>query len=277
MSEVTKRKPRKTQAQRAKGRKPITKGFTERMVAAFREEGQNYARVAAIMKCDSRTAKRGWTKGWEYLSCPPIKDLISSEQAHARTAVQNSWLGKASEERMDSKAKADYEELKAARGLAAKDAVESRKEEAQMVRLLRTDTIATIGSIARLLPGIQKWAKKANEQLLEADPKNVGEALSIIDKAAKVIERVAGAADKVMAMERRLLGQPEQLVGVVMPELSLDEALHHIGSSERTIARMVAAGMLPENYQDMSRAILDIEPEPSVPVGALGPPPDSQH
>lgn len=240
---------KRKQRQSAKGRKALTKGMVKRMEEAFREYGDNYSKVARVCGIDRRTAKRGWELGWEYMEVRPIKETMLAEQNQARIVVANSSRSHAAQDLENSRIKAEYEEMKAERSLAAKDALESRKEESQMVRLLRSDTIASLAAIARMLPGMQKWAKEAGTLLMESSPKNAAEALAIMDKTSKVVERVASAADRVMAMERRLLGQPEQIVGVAMPELSMEEALEHLEASDRTLTRMAAAGMLPEGFK----------------------------
>lgn len=133
-----------------------------------------------------------------------------------------------------------------ARDSMADDAIRNRAEEANMVRLARGDATQVLAGVARLLPGLQKWAKKAQELLDGSDPKSATEALKIMGQVATIVDKTAGAADKIMAMERRLLGQPESIIGVAMPELTLDEALAHIDATDRTLARAKQLGLIPK-------------------------------
>jgi hypothetical protein len=229
-----------------KGRRALNKAFTLKLAQAFREEGPKFSAVARKIGCDRRTVKRGWEEGWPKLDCLPIRDLIAAEQAQARASIQKDWENKAASEHWSKAEKGSKQaiEWEQEREQAAKDALAARKEEAQMVRLLRGDTTNALAAVARLLPGIQEWAKQANLQLLKKNPTSPEHALKVMEQASRIVDRVAGAANTVMQMERRLLGQPETIVGVAMPDLTYEEAITHLEGSERTIRRGIAAGIL---------------------------------
>lgn len=229
-----------------KGRRSLNKAFTIRLAQAFREEGPKFSAVARKMKCDRRTVKRGWEEGWPKLDCLPIRDLIAAEQATARAAIQNDWENKAAAEHWSKAEKGSKQaiEWEKEREQAAKDALQARKEEAQMVRLLRGDTTNALAAVARVLPGIQEWAKQANLQLLKKNPTSPEHALKVMEQASRIVDRIAGAANTVMQMERKLLGQPESIVGVVAADLTYEEAMIHLEGSDRTIRRGIAAGIL---------------------------------
>ena len=148
---------------------------------------------------------------------------------------------------------------------AASQAIDARKQEAQMIRLVRTDVTNELASVARMLPGIAKWAQAAATQLTETQPDNPAAAVKLMEGLARITDNLSGAADRCMAMERRLLGEPEQVVGVMLPDMSMADAVRHIESGHRTLARARRLGLLPPAPidVDVTSARVDLEDEPT--------------
>jgi hypothetical protein len=191
-----------------------------------------YAAAATATGLHWRTCRRGWEEGWPQWRrhMLPIKDVLAAETAAVRA--------KLSDLDDDERARAAYEKLRQAREdeeQAQRDAVESRKQEAQMVRLARTDATQALAAIARMIPGVHRWAQWAAEQMSGRDPKSLQEVTKVLDALSKVTERVTSAGDRIMAMERRLLGQPEQVVGLQLPDVSLEDAAEHVRAAARAL------------------------------------------
>lgn len=193
---------------------------------------------------------------------PPISAILEAEKAAARRSLAEE-AARAADEEAAKHAKIHggmtAEQMRNAREAMSADAIKGRTEEANMVRLARGDVSQTLAAIARMLPGLQKWAKSAAKHLEDTDPKNVTDALKIIESVSRVIERTAGAADRVMAMERRLLGQAETIVGVQMPDLSMEEAMVHLSATSRTIARAKRLGLVPDTFELGEPLPIDVE------------------
>ncbi len=249
------KKPRKKKTNGQTGRRRVTRQLTDALLKAFREEGPKYSQVARLAGCDRRLAKKAWEVGFPKDEMSPFKDIVAHEQEAARAAVRKDWENQhRSAHWADVPKDGASAELAKAREELAKDAIQSRKEEAQMVRLLRTDTTNTLAAVARLLPGIQEWAKQANLKMLQKGPATVGEALKMMEQASRIVDRIGSAASTVMQMERRLLGQPESIVGVAMPDLTFEDAMTHLRASDRTMARAERLGLVPEGTTDGLRA-----------------------
>lgn len=255
-----------------KGRRSITPEEIRLMIQAFRDIGQNMTKVSAACGLNRRTVTKAWEDGIKRYDLQPIRDILEAEQAEARALVAAKWEKEAS---LDARAAGmDADAHKRAREQMSQDAIKSRADEAQMVRLARGDIAQTLAAVARMLPGMNKWAKHAAEQLEAGGPKNATDALKLMEQVSRIVERTVGAADKIMAMERRLLGQAETIIGVQMPELSMDEALAHLAASDRTLQRAKNMGLIPQNlghgvvqgYIDAdSRDETTIEPDPLPP------------
>ena len=220
-------------------KRPITKEIYDKLLESFRSHPGEFARAGRAAAVDSRTAKRGLEKGWpkQNSSWVPISEVLEAEvlatRAHLREVAQR--------ERIPAEAIA----LQAEREKAAADALEARGQEAQMVRILRTDVTNQLAAVARLLPGMGKWTQWAAETMKTDDPKSIREVTKMMDAISKVTDRTATAADRVMAMERRLLGQPEMVVGHVMADITMEEAVEHIEASARTLEYARECGLLP--------------------------------
>lgn len=223
-------------------RRPITNQMYDKLLESFRAYPGEYARAARAAGCDPRTAARGWRLGWvkQNKAWAAISAVIEQEQLSARARVQEATAAEADRART-----AIAIDEAADRDKAKADAIEARGQEAQMVRLLRADVTQTLASVARTLPGMQKWATAVAKQMNERDPNDIREATRMLEALSRVTERVAAAADRCMAMERRLLGQPEQVVGLALPEITLDEAIEHIGAAERAAKYLRAEGAMP--------------------------------
>ncbi len=222
----------------------ITREFYDKLVEAYRSNPSNHSNAATHALCDRRTARRGWEKGWSSGRNPlpwagPICDLIAEEQTIARARVLDERK-RAMEPIVDGELQTHYDREK-----AAQEAIDARKQEAQMIRLVRADVTNELASVARMLPGIQKWAQKAAEQLQTQDPDNPAAAVKLMEGLARITDNLSGAADRCMAMERRLLGEPEQVVGVMLPDMSFDDAVRHLEAGHRTLERAREMGLLP--------------------------------
>jgi hypothetical protein len=183
---------------------------------------------------------------------------LEEEQLAARATMQSEQALLAERQRgVEAMAGAN------AREKAAADALEARSQEAQMVRLLRSDVTGGLAAVARTLPGMQKWAQWAAEWMTDHDPKSLREVMKMMSELSKVTERTAAAADRVMAVERRLLGKPEMIVGMALPELTLAEAVEHIEASQETLRNARACGLLPpaegEDGAESGSDIVDAE------------------
>lgn len=223
-------------------KRPITNELYNALLQSFRQYPAEYARAGRAAACDSRTASRAWHQGWvkQNPNWAPISKVLEEEQLSARAQMQNQTAVVAEQQRT-----AESLQMQAEREKAAADALEARGQEAQMVRILRTDVTNQLAAVARLLPGMGKWTQWAAETMKDSDPKSIRDVTKMMDAISKVTERTATAADRVMAMERRLLGQPEMVVGHVMAEITMEEAVEHIEASARTLEYAREAGLLP--------------------------------
>jgi hypothetical protein len=237
----------------------ITREFYDKLVEAYRSNPSNHSNAATHALCDRRTARRGWERGWSDGRNPlpwagPICDLIAEEQTIARARVLDERK-RAMEPIVDGELQTHYD-----RERAAQEAIDARKQEAQMIRLVRADVTNELASVARMLPGIAKWAQAAAAQLQEKNPDSPAAAVKLMEGLARITDNLSGAADRCMAMERRLLGEPEQVVGVMLPDMSMADAVRHIESGQRTLMRARRLGLLPPAPIDVDVTSVSVDP-----------------
>lgn len=238
---------------------PMSSEQADKMVAAFRDIGPNMSKVSRACGLDRRTVAKAWKHGVKAHGLAPIAAILETEQAAAREKVAQRWAAEATK---DAKvAGMDIAKHAKARENMADDAIRGRTEEANMVRLARGDATQCLAAVARLLPGLNKWAKFTAETLDTSNPKNLQDTVKLMSDVSKVVERAANAANTIMAMERRLLGQPESIVGVQMPDLSMEEALTHYNAMAKTMARGQALGLFPQYLNNKPIEIVDIDPD----------------
>jgi hypothetical protein len=227
-----------------KGKGSMSLEECDLMVEAFRDIGPNFTKVALKCGLDRRTVGAAWKRGVKAHDLPPIIGIIETEKLEARKKVAQRWEGE-----LTTEAKAlgmDSANLALSREKMSEDAIRGRTEEANMIRLARGDATQTLAAVARMLPGLNKWAKHAATILNDTNPNSVADAVKLMGDVSKVVERTANAANTIMAMERRLLGQPESIVGVQMDDITMEEAMVHVSAMDRTMARARALGLMPE-------------------------------
>lgn len=201
--------------------KPITKNLYESLIDAFRQT-QVYERVAKIVKddvsrsggtCAVATAKKAWLEGWPHLDFRPIKEVIELEEASARRLLQ-------------TKGDPDFEirmlhELTSDEALmrekARKDAIAARAAEGVLVREARATAIELLSNAKELLRGFNRLTPtiiKYLETMDIASDKQLVEAAKILWRIAISSRAATESGMKALQMERLLLGQPMDIIGV---------------------------------------------------------------
>lgn len=194
----------------------------DRIVCAFRDEPGNFRQAGLKAGVDWRTARKGWLKGWPDLDFPPIKEVIIDEQMESRSQAE---IEKRNEQREEAERALQREvEVK---DRARADAIAARKAEADLVRANRGNTIALVSITGRVLRGALKNAEElerafANGQDTDGKKLSVSQRIQLIDKLARTVERASRAARDTMAMERTLLGEPTEIIGVTSLDYSDD-------------------------------------------------------
>lgn len=235
------------------GSSAITQEAWLKLVEAYRRlpgtESGAHRIAAAEVGLDSRTARKAWeqglTKGW-HGARKPIRDLLLEEQELARARLQDMQ-----DEAKRAELERDAIERAEVRRKAMLDVTEARTQEGQVVRLIRANTLAALGSIAKLNQALQK-AVSAMQYTVTAmcadDPVTgaprllgLGEMRTIKDLVAtttSALRQAGDAAQRAMEAERLLLGEPSRIVGIQVQPLSLTDARDRVAMAARAIARM---------------------------------------
>ncbi|HHH30691.1 MAG TPA: hypothetical protein ENK57_20435 [Polyangiaceae bacterium] len=230
-----------------------------RLLDAFRVLQENatgpltggYAAAAKVAECDARTAKRGFVKGWPDYGLDSIADIVAAEQAAARAAIQGE-LSEAAEASVAVVAK----EKAAARA----DAIKARAEEGKLVRAARGNIVELLENGRELLAGYRKLAPRVSkliaaiekkiDKLLaeESETTDIGEMLDLVERTAAVLWRLSTSARastsagmQALQMERLLLGQPTEIIGVTdLDAMDEDEAIAELEAAADVAKRMRA-------------------------------------
>lgn len=236
-------------------RRAITKDDYDKMVAAYREVPGNFTHCARKAGCWHGTAKRAWELGWPKNQMPPIKDVIAAEQQAARAKLQGEYetaqaLAKTEviKDMVRDGAKVEAQRAEVERQKAQEDSARSRAEEARMVRGSRTNSIGLLGVTAQLLQGGMKLAAKLRQQLEDGDFEPQ-EAVKIINSIAAITQKQHEAAKMAMAMERLLLGEPTEILGVKMGIESLADAEKEILAAAADLKRAQELGIIDADFE----------------------------
>lgn len=231
------------------------------LVEAFRRYPGDHTKAAAIAQCDPRTAEKAWSIGLPYpWAATPIKSIIHEEQevARARRQVEAeavhdavkaqvmAELGPQAAGGTPGAAAAQPAQARPRPGeqreAAKNDAASARAAEASMVRFARGNTIGLLAVNAKLVKASTKLAEAVALKLADAnyttkvDP---ADAVKLFRDLAALSRSAVLAADAVVDMERKLLGDP----GAVGEDMTPEEAVREIEEAQKAMERAKEHGL----------------------------------
>jgi len=182
------------------------------LLEAFREVPGRTWKASEIAGVQPKTAQRAWERGWDdpIWARTPIREIVEKEQIAARAELQRQG------EKEKAKDTADREKAKL-------DIVQQRTKEAAGIRNSTTNVLAIIQNQGKFLQSTQR----INDHLLvkfEEDVKankiSVKEYTQIINSLANAVTRAVQGLKTGMEAARLYLGEPEQIVGFVQPQVN---------------------------------------------------------
>jgi len=131
--------------------------------------------------------------------------------------------------------------------LAKDDAVATREAEGSMVKLARANVVALMSATSRLLSaGIDK-AKALEKDIrtgtVELTPKEVQKFLGSL---GYLVSKSTESAKLAIEMERLLLGEPPEVLGLEVRNMTRDDAARTIELANRALARARKRGLVPD-------------------------------
>ena len=225
--------------------KPIKRERYDKMVDAALDldptDDKFFAHLAEAGSCHVKTARKAWREGWPHKNLEPIRDRLRVDalQARAMRATMNTEVVTHGTRAMVS------EEMR-----ARLDAVRTRSEEAEMVRLGRRGLVTMLGMVTddiEALSACDVQIRNALDRLMQADD---GLSLDDVHKLVLLKFRVArtqrAAIDSIrdlLAAERLLLGEPGEITQVRVDggqpaERDLDDLHGRLGNSLEAIQRI---------------------------------------
>ena len=117
------------------------------------------------------------------------------------------------------------------------------------VRCGRQNSIGLMGLTASLLQGGMKLSQRVKQQL---ETKNMEpmEAVRLLQAIATIAQKNNEAAKMAMAMERLLLGEPTEILGVKMGIESLEDAEREILAAAADLKRARESGVLDAEFEE---------------------------
>jgi hypothetical protein len=226
----------------------INQSIYDVLLDTFREHPGNSSRAAHEAGVSWPTAKRAWTSGWPDRGLRPIREAVEAERVAARSA-RAGHVTRDDEELLDHE-RALLEESRCVereRLRAQRDAIETRRQEALMVKLSRENTIALMGAVSRLVEVAARSAEGLDEKVRsgesELGPK---ETVRFVSSCTNPTRVAAEAAKLNVQMERMLLGQPTEIIGMDLRSMSLEEAERIIEMANRALERARQRGLLDQ-------------------------------
>ena len=248
----------------------ITAEQYEKLVDAYRQRPGSPMACATVAGIDYRTAKKGWEEGWPGVKGRerPISEIVAEEQAHARARLQD-LQQQVDEALAHAETKRRQDEADKART----DVTQARTEEAQMIRMARgaaTGLLITLTHVSKGVTKVGGKVAKALETLAEApgplSPTEMVNLTKLVGNLTTALRQANDAGARAMEMERLLLGEPTQIIGVAhLQEVTMEEAERRIAAAQRALERAKGKGSFAAG------AVVDAEVvQASAPVGKVG-------
>lgn len=226
-------------------RRPITPEIYAALVAAYRDSPGNHRLAASQAGVFWRTAKKGWEEGWPATlwAAKPIREVIAEEHAMARQTMVERDKAK------DEALKRDLEEAsrravelsiqpQAERDRVKQDAIEARAEEGTAVRLARSNAIGLLRTMGELVPAIKQLVVKTAAQMHLAVDMTPGSLVRLLREFAAAAKAVSEATEMALKMERLVLGEPTEILGLMAIDMSTDEAVREIMNAQEALFRV---------------------------------------
>ncbi len=212
----------------------IKPGQYDRLLSAFRDKPGNIRHAAREAGVAWETSKRMWIKGAADIDLAPIKPLVENEMVQARVLAEREKREK-DKTTAEDHLRTSFEDQEAAR----QDAVASRKAESDVVRSNRKNVVTLVAVMARALAGCLKRAKALEKRIVDAKDMDLAEEIALLDRMARTVERTTRAAKETMVMERLLLGEPTEIIGLKgVGDFTEDEAIRELELGAQTAVRM---------------------------------------
>jgi hypothetical protein len=247
----------------------LTEDDYHQLLEAFRHAPGKHREVARACGVGAETARRAWHEGWPDRGWPAIRAVYEDEGLLARAQrvkKQQAEELMAREEMLARQAQLEAE----ARVKAREDAVLARSQEGQMVALSRANTIALQSAAARLMRAAVREAKALDEELEKGTTTlTPAQRVKFIGNVAYLNESAVRAAKINIEMERQLLGEPTEVVGVAVKDMTLDDAARTVIVAGRAMKRAARRGMIDQAtmvalQQELMAAnedVIDADPE----------------
>jgi hypothetical protein len=201
-------------------RRPITQDFYDAAVDAYRRFPGNHQAASEEIRNDPRskgtctwkTAKRAWDEGWPRYQMKPIKDVLNLEEISSRRLLEKER--EKNEEQILVSIASDEALLKEK---ARQDAITARVSETLLVRAARDNVVELLANTKELLKGFQQVAPKVALFLetMEVNDQQQAERTAMLLWRIAISSRAAVESGwKALQMERLLLGQPTDIIGM---------------------------------------------------------------
>lgn len=234
----------------------ISRTIYDKLLEHFREFPGAKAAAARSAGVSRATGSRAWDLGWPDRQLPAIKDVIQEEMILARSRRASAMeIGAAAfaQSPAGSSIPSGPGAADMIRSIAKDDATAARAQEGQMVKLSRANTIALMSATARLTSAAIDKAKDLEGKLRTNEvPLTPPQVVKFISSCAYLTKTAAEAAKLGIEMERLLLGEPTEIVGIDVRHMTLDDAARTIEVASRALARARDRGVVAAELSDDS-------------------------
>lgn len=213
--------------ERPEGSRDMPLKLWMKLLECFRKQYPiSYAGAGETCKVTPATAKRAYEVGNPRLRRPAIRDILMLEAREARTEAEKRFekIAGSADERV----------------YAAKNIVDTKVSEAQLVHGVALSAAALQNVTLKLISGLQPLAQSALGEMQKLATSGKADLKTILQIFKEVRDLARGTTEIVsqkLTLERVLRGDPAAMAQAV-PDISAAEAVAEIRASERVLQRL---------------------------------------
>lgn len=126
--------------------------------------------------------------------------------------------------------------------LAKNDALQTREDEALLVKATRSVAGKLMQQAIRLAGGAERLTHTVAARMRAADDLSIEESIKIINKVGEFAARTTDLVESAVRLERKICGEPESTVGLEV--MDLDEAVAELLAGAKTVARFADSDVI---------------------------------
>lgn len=225
----------------------LTKNEYDAMLGSLRQTPHSMNAAAKAAGVSWQVAKNAFEGVYEEEGYPAIRDVLTAERRSARAALRGDGPARPEEMALlDDRAKRELEEQQASR----EHAVKVREAEGKMIEAVRGNVLGLLAKTGRMTKSMLQEVDTIEAALQSGKdpsgkPLTLDQRLKYLSTISRIVKSATESARHALEMERLVLGQPTEILGVDVNNMTPADAAATIDLAGWALRRARESGKMP--------------------------------